>query len=125
MVKQFLIFASCGVIGTGAHYTVLIILVELFSADVVAASTVGFICGAAVNYVLNYKITFKSQKRHFEAFVKFFSVALVGAGLNALIMDLGRDHLPLNYLFVQLLATGLVLFWNYGANRLWTFRVAP
>jgi putative flippase GtrA len=29
---------------------------------------------------------------------------------------------PLSYNLAKVMATGVVLFWNFGANRFWTFR---
>jgi putative flippase GtrA len=29
---------------------------------------------------------------------------------------------PLNYNFAKVTAIGVVLFWNYGINRIWTYK---
>jgi len=36
-------------------------------------------------------------------------------------MALALDWLQLPYLLAQILVTGILFFWHYGANRLWTF----
>ena len=81
----------------------------------------GAVLGALVNYVLNRRYTFRSGKGHREALTKFFVVAGAGLLLNGLIMWLFVDGLGLYYLLAQLLATGLVLVWNFAGNRCWTF----
>jgi len=90
----------------------------------ILASAVGFVLGALVNYFLDYRYTFHSNRRHGEAIIRFFTIALVGLGLNTLIMSLAIDILSLHYLLAQVVATGLVLFWNFSRNRWWTFREA-
>ena len=36
-------------------------------------------------------------------------------------MALALDWLQLPYLLAQILVTGILFFWHYGANSLWTF----
>ena len=88
----------------------------------VIASAVGFVLGAFVNYILNYRYTFRSTKNHREAMTKFMAVALAGLILNTFIMAMATGYFALHYLLAQILATGLVLIWNYSVNLLWTFR---
>lgn len=120
-LRQFVLFAGVGAVGTAAQYLVLVLLVEGLALNPVLASTLGFGVGAVVNYLLNYHYTFRSDKSHFEAAGKFFSVALLGAISNSLLMYLAIDCLGLNYLLAQILATGVVLGQNFLLNRHWTF----
>lgn len=120
-IKQFLSFAAIGAVGTGGHYLTLIILVEVVTYTPVYASLFGFIVGAAINYILNYHITFQSNKPHKEALTKFLIVATVGALMNTLIMYIGYNILLFHYIIVQIMATVLVLLWNFGVNKIWTF----
>jgi putative flippase GtrA len=119
--SQFLRFAGVGVIGTGAHYLVLVSLVQFAGMNPIFASMVGFVIGGLVNYFLNYHITFQSSQPHQTAMAKFFTVALLGLALNSFIVTLGIKKLAIHYLWAQLIATCLVLIWNFGSNRLWTF----
>jgi putative flippase GtrA len=96
--------------------------VQLAGIDAVLSSSAGYIVGAIVNYILNYYYTFRSDKRHHEAAVKFFTVAAVGFILNGAIMHWIISGLGAHYLLAQVAATGLVLVWNFLGNRLWTFR---
>jgi len=114
-------FAACGLVGTGAHYATMIGLVQGLGVSPVPASVAGFLVGMAVNYVLNYRYTFRSDKRHREAATKFFVVGCCGLGLNTALMWVGTGPLGIHYVVAQLGATGLVLLWNFGANQFWTF----
>jgi putative flippase GtrA len=119
--SQFLRFAGVGVIGTGAHYLALVSLVQFAGVNPIVSSMVGFALGGLVNYFLNYHFTFQSNQPHQSAMAKFFTVALLGLALNSLIVTLGIKKLAIHYLWAQLIATGVVLIWNFGSNRLWTF----
>ena len=120
-IGQFLLFAGVGAIGTLGHYTTLIVLVQFWAVDPVFASSFGFVVGAIINYILNYHFTFQSDKRHTEALAKFLIVATIGAGINGFIMYIGVENTSINYLVVQIFATGIVLLWNFIVNKLWTF----
>ena len=122
IVNQFFRFSGVGILGTIAHYATLIALVQIIKANAVLSSCAGFILGALVNYSLNYRYTFRSNMRHSEAMIKFFTVALVGLVSNALIMGFAVEILNVHYVLAQVMATGIVLFWNFTGNRLWTFR---
>lgn len=119
--RQFVTFAGVGAIGTTGHYATLVLLVEAFSVNPVYATTVGFVIGALVNYILNYKYTFQSDKPHVEAVTKFFAVASIGAVVNSSIMFLGESVLQFNYILVQIAATSIVLMENFLLNKWWTF----
>lgn len=119
--QQFLIYAGIGAIGTTGHYASLILLVQVSHTDPVIATTTGFIIGALINYVLNYRITFNSNKEHREALTKFFSVAALGAVINGLIMSTGINLFAVHYLIIQVIATCFVLVLNFTANKYWTF----
>lgn len=119
--RQFILFATIGAVGTGGHFLTLVLLVEFAGLSAVWATTAGFVVGALINYVLNYHLTFKSDKAHREAMLKFFIVALVGAGMNMLIMYIGVDVMAQFYLLVQVAASSVVLLWTFSANKLWTF----
>lgn len=118
---QFALFLVAGGIATAAHYSLLIILVTFSGADAVWASVAGYGLGALVGYILNYRFTFKSTRRHREALTRFLTVAVIGLGLNAGVMKVAVDVVGLHYLIAQILATGLVLVWNFVANKLWSF----
>ncbi len=121
MFKQFVTFTGVGAIGTAGHYLVLIVLASVVGISPVVATTCGFIVGAIINYQLNYIYTFKSDAPHRTALPKFFTVALIGAGINMAIIYWGTELLGIHYLLMQLVATGVVLLWNFLINRVWTY----
>jgi len=121
MAPQFLRYAGAGALGTALHYAVLIGLVQLARLDAVLASTAGAIAGALVNYALNYRYTFASDRAHRRALPRFALVAIAGIVVNALVMAAMLAFAGPHYLVAQVVATATVLATGYLANRAWTF----
>lgn len=122
IVQQFFRFAVVGGTGTSFHFLILIILVRLAGSDPVMASIWGSIGGALVNYILNYHWTFKSNKLHRKALPMFLMVAFSCLALNAAIMTVIINIYGIQYILSQIIATAIVLLWNFGANKAWTFK---
>ncbi|SDW64146.1 GtrA family protein [Thiocapsa roseopersicina] len=120
--RRLAAFGLVGAVGTLVHYATLIILVEIWTVDPVAATTLGFGLGALVNYLLNHRYTFNSTKAHHDAGPKFALVAVTTGLLNTLMVHAGVDILGFNYLLVQVVATATVFLLNFVLNSLWTFR---
>jgi putative flippase GtrA len=121
-IKQFVFYTAVGSIGTCGHYLTLVALVESGLLTAVLASVAGFTVGALINYVLNYWFTFNSNKFHGEAMSKFFTVAILGAIINTTLMHIGVNIIQMYYLVAQIIASGIVLVWNFTINKVWTFQ---
>jgi len=115
-------YTLAGGVATAVHYAVLLALVELLDLPPALAAAIGALCGAAVAYLGNRRFTFtETTVAHGRALPRFLLVAVVGAGLNGLIVWFGNSVLGWHYLLAQALATLLVLFLTYRLNRHWTF----
>ncbi|WP_083200390.1 GtrA family protein [Thauera phenolivorans] len=119
--SQAIRFLCVGGAATALHYLVMILVVQLQIARPVGASSVGFLVGAIFNYLANRHFTFRSTKRHREAFPRFALVATSGLAINASIVWLIHDLMSMHYLLGQVIATLGTLVWNYTLNRMWTF----
>lgn len=137
-VKRFVKFAIVGAAGSITDFTVLNVLVQAFGAPLVIANTVSFVAAVIQNFMLNRRWTFpESRERHASGqLAQFVVVSIVGLGLNQLVF-LSLHHLwddywmnyygpdtgfVISYNIAKLFAIGVVLFWNFTANRLWTYR---
>ena len=124
IASEFFRFSCVGAFGAGFLFFILILLVQFFQIHAVIASTIGFSFGALINYTLNYRWTFKSQKKHKSAMPKFFFIAVIGMIFNAAIMGLLINSFEVHYLISQIAATFVVLLWNFSGNKIWTFKQA-
>lgn len=121
VVRDFLRFTAVGAVATAAHYAVLLALAELAGMHPVPASVCGFIVGAIVSYSLNRIYTFQVRPAYARGLAKFFLVVAVGALLNGAIVAF-FVHAGLHYMLAQVIATGVVLIWNFAGARLVVFR---
>ena len=122
MLRAFLQFSFIGAWATLFHYLIMFSLVELFDFEAVLATSIGFGLSSLFNYAANYRYTFKSDKKHREAYSKFMLIALVGFCLNGLVVGVLVNAAGWHYLFAQVLATLSVLLWTFSGNYFWSFR---
>jgi len=119
--RQFGLFALAGWAGTAGHYAVLLVLVEFARFGPVAASAWGAAVGLLINYLLDYYAPgFNGGRPQRRALPIVALIAGLGLGLNLVLMALLVNRLNLHYLLAQVLATGVVLAWNFAGQR-WTF----
>jgi putative flippase GtrA len=119
-LAQFLRFSAGGAVGTACHYATLVLWVEVFGGGVVSGTLAGFCTGALVNYLIARRFVFDSSRPHGAALPRFLLVAASGAAINTIVVALLHGA-GLFYLLAQVMATLVVLGWNFGANRHWTF----
>jgi putative flippase GtrA len=136
--KRFVKFAMVGAAGSVTDFAVLNLMVQWAGASLVLANTISFTAAVIQNFLLNRRWTFpESQERHASGqLAQFAVVSIIGLGINQIVF-LTLHHLwdaylihaygqdmgyLLSYNLAKLFAIGVVLFWNFSANRLWTYR---
>jgi putative flippase GtrA len=119
---QFARFLLVGGFTTVTQYAVLVVLVELAGQGAVAASAIGYLCGAALSYWMNRVWTFRSTVSHAAAGSRFAVMVGLGFCCNALVMVLMTRIELLPYLVDQVVATVLTLALNFSLARFWVFR---
>lgn len=122
LYRQFVKFSIVGISGMVVDWLFYFVATRIFHLFYLIAKIISFIFAATNNYVWNRIWTFRSkQKKITTEFYKFFFVSTLGLGFNALIMYFLVGVLKLNDLLGWLLATLVVLFWNFAANKIWVF----
>ncbi|HJS92547.1 MAG TPA: GtrA family protein [Steroidobacteraceae bacterium] len=119
---RFVRFVLVGGVATAVQYALLVLLVRAFGMAPTPASSLGFLASAVVNYLLNYRFTFESDRPHAAAAAKFAALAAAGLLVNAAIMHVLIEA-AVPYLVAQLCASAVVLFFNFIGNSVWTFGV--
>ena len=123
--NTFIKYCAVGAIGTAIDFGILLLLVEAFSAPVIASNTVSFIAAATNNYILNKKWTFKdSDTRLIRQYGKFLAVSAMGLIINSVLMYL-MVRAGVWYVSAKAVIIAIVLFWNFIANSIWTFNGSP
>jgi len=98
------------------------ILKEKVKINRYIANTCGFILAASSNYMLNRVWTFESINKDIGAeYVSFFAIALIGLGINNLVLWFLSEKMNHHFYLSKIIATGVVTLWNFGMNFLFTF----
>lgn len=127
--KRFFKFAIVGTSGAVVDFGLLNLGILIFGMPKALANTISFSAAVVNNFLWNRLWTFPETRSSpfFGQFWKFALVSIAGYFLNQTIF-LGLDHLflyrlgTLGYNLSKAIATLLVLFWNFGINRVWTYR---
>jgi putative flippase GtrA len=129
-IERFTRFLTVGAIGTVLDFSLLTLL-KLTGMPTLFANSISFLAGLTNNFTFNRLWTFQdvAQSNWKKQLAQFTAVSLVGLALNNIILlslegALGNllGQPDWGYLPAKVIATGVVVFWNYFANRMWTFK---
>jgi len=146
-LERFIKFAIVGVIGAVVDFTVLNIMKVVFeniglgvgwganvnphSVQLVAANAISFSAAVLSNFTWNRLWTFpESRQRPLGSQLGQFAVVnVLGLGINTVLLLVMDQYVfqhfvgpRLSYNLAKAVAIGVVLFWNFGVNRIWTYR---
>jgi len=137
---RFLRFAAVGIIGAVVDFGVANLLTNVFHTSLQFAGTVSFICAIISNFTWNRYWTYPDSRTKpiHHQLVQFSLVSIIGLAIRIptlwfleppvqrLFEDLPFD-LPLfsprvfAENFTLAIAVIIVMFWNFFANRYWTY----
>ena len=121
--SQLLKFALVGITGMGLDFGTTFLLKEKAKINKFIANAAGFSIAVVNNFLLNKYWTFDSVNPIVtEQFVKFVIISIIGLGLNSLLLFILLKKIKGNFYLVKLAVIGLVFFWNFSANYLYTFK---
>ncbi len=135
---RFLKFAVVGTLGAVIDFGVANLLTHFAAMPLVYAGTISFTCAVISNFIWNRYWTYpESRSRHpAHQLAMFFTVNTAGVAIRIPILHFTEP--PLLRLFERLhgrfftpeflarnatlaLAVGIVMLWNFFANRYWTY----
>jgi putative flippase GtrA len=129
-MTRFTRFLTVGALGTFLDFGLLTVF-KLIGLPTLPANSLSFSAGVINNFTLNSRWTFADHRNgnRRAQFVQFLLVSLVGLAINNAIVFLleapfstWSGDAAWAYAPAKLIATAVVVFWNYFANRSWTFR---
>ena len=129
-LKRFIKFAIVGAVGAIIDFGVLNLMHKYFGWPLLSANTLSVSVAILSNFTWNRLWTYpESRSRPIrQQLPQFALINIVGLGINNLIV-VGLSPVfanfipdPWDYNLAKAIAIGVVLFWNFGVNRLWTYR---
>ena len=143
-IVRFLRFAVVGVIGAFVDFGMLYLLHPVMGLPIVPANTCSFTAAVLSNFVWNRYWTYPDSRSKpvRTQLLQFVVVNVIGWGINTGILVLlrgpfvslvtvastgvgllaGPESLyKIGYNLAKAAATGVVLFWNFFINRIWTY----
>jgi putative flippase GtrA len=129
-LMRFLKFATVGAIGMVVDLTVLNFMHKVVGLPLLVSNTISFSTAVVSNFTWNRLWTFPESRQRplVPQLAQFALVNVVGLAINNAVLWVVYSLIsgfipdPWNYNLAKILAIGVVLFWNYGVNRLWTYR---
>ncbi|MDR1713121.1 MAG: GtrA family protein [Coriobacteriales bacterium] len=119
LLAQIAKFGVVGVIAFLIDYGLLLLLTEVCGLNYLLSATIAFSVAVVFNYLASMRYVFK-HKEGFDRrreFVLFVVLSLIGLGLNDLCMWLGVELLSLDYRLTKIVATGIVMVYNFVSRK--------
>jgi len=111
-------------------FSILNMMHKVFGCSLLVSNSLSFTCAVLSNFTWNRLWTFpESRGRPIRTQLPQFAlVNLIGLGINNLVLvNLAAffSHFipdPFDYNLDKAVAIIIVLFWNFGINRIWTYK---
>jgi len=123
MIAQFIKFCFVGASGAIIDFGLTYLLKEKAHWNKYIANSTGFITAATSNYILNRIWAFENHNPAIgRQYVMFMIISAGGLLLNNGTIYLLTKKINMPFYVSKVLATGMVMLWNFGMNYLFTFR---
>ena len=122
-VRQFMKFAIVGFGNFLFDTAIYFVETRFLNVGVIIAKTISFVASATSSYYFNRKWTFRSnQKNITRQYLKFIFISGIGLAINVSSFYLFHKTLGIYDLISLVFATAITTFWNFTANKKWTFK---
>lgn len=120
LIKQIMRFGVVGVISFLVDYGILYVLTEKANIYYLLSAGISFTASVVINYLLSMSWVFKSNKKRGkkEEFIIFVVLSLGGLLLNQVMMYVFVDYMNVYYLLAKIVATAIVMIYNFISRKL-------
>ena len=119
---EFLKFGVVGLMGVGIDFLVTGLCKEKMGINKYISNALGFSFAVVNNFLWNRYWTFEANNQPFgEQFLKFVLIAVAGLAINTLFLFITLRFIKINFYLSKMFVIGLVFFWNFSMNYLFTF----
>lgn len=118
LISQIIKF---GFVGGTAFFidTGVLLLLSKLGINYLIANVISFTVSVIYNYILSMKFVFDVKDSNItKNFIQFIILSIIGLCVNEIIMKLCVDVVKLNLLFSKIIATGIVMIYNFITRKL-------
>ncbi len=122
---QFFRYLFVGGIATIVDWGVLFLLTDFAHIYHLVSAIIAFIAGLITNFFLSKLLVFKANEARVNAvmeFVNYAVIGVIGLGITELIMFLFTNCWAVHYMISKIIATIIVLVWNYFARKILVYK---
>lgn len=118
--QRYLVVGGVSAIADWAIFALMLYGLDL---HYLAAGTISFVLATGLNYFLSVRFVFgNGRRRRNERIFLLYMVSVIGVGFNLGLLSVGIDILGLHPMLSKMIATGMVLGWNFFARYYFVFQ---
>lgn len=120
LLLQIFKFGIVGGIAFLIDYVVLFCCKEFIGLSVLLSAAIAFTVSVIYNYIASVKWVFdvNKEKSAKKNFVIFIILSIIGLIITEIIMWIGSDIMKINYLIVKIIATSIVMVFNFITRKM-------
>lgn len=120
LVAQIMKFGVVGVIAFFIDFGVMVFLTEVFGMNPVASATISFTISVVFNYLASMRYVFQHREgmSRTREFVIFVVLSVIGLAINDALMWAGTELASFDYRLVKIVATAVVMVWNFVTRKI-------
>ena len=120
LLIQIFKFGIVGGIAILIDYIVLFCCKEFIGLSVLLSAAIAFTVSVVYNYIASVKWVFdvNKEKSAKKNFVIFIILSIIGLIITEIIMWIGSDIMKINYLIVKIIATAIVMVFNFITRKM-------
>ena len=120
LLIQIFKFGIVGGIAFLIDYVVLFCCKEFIGLSVLLSAAIAFTVSVVYNYIASVKWVFdvNKEKSAKKNFVIFIILSIIGLIITEIIMWIGSDIMKINYLIVKIIATAIVMVFNFITRKM-------
>lgn len=111
-------FGITGGVSFLVDYGILFVLTEFWGINYLISSGISFTVSVILNYLMCILWVFKGVKQNdTKSIVLFIGSSVVGLFINQILMWFFVEKIHIYYMVAKIIATIIVMIWNYVAKR--------
>lgn len=119
LIDQILKFGVVGGLAFLIDYGLLYVLTEFVGIHYLISSVISFTVSLIFNYILSIKWVFDVTKKQTTKEITIFVIlSVIGLGINQVVMYVGSDLLHIYYMLTKIVATAIVMVWNFVTRKI-------